>query len=43
MARTVDKSSTFEDWRQNYNNLAEDVGGIGTLRTGDTTLSLIHI
>ena len=35
MARTVDTSSTFENWRQNYNNLATDVGGLGSLTTGD--------
>ena len=35
MARTVDTSSTFENWRQNYNNLAADVGGLGSLTTGD--------
>ena len=35
MARTVDTTSTFEDWRQKYNDLANDVGGL--------SLSLIHI
>ena len=30
MARTVDTTSTFENWRQNYNDLATDVGGLGT-------------
>ena len=34
MARTVDTSSTFEDWRQKYNDLATDVGALGDLRTG---------
>ena len=34
MARTVDTSSTFEDWRQKYNDLATDVGALGNLRTG---------
>ena len=37
MARTVDTSSTFENWRQKYNDLANDVGGLGDLRTGVTT------
>ena len=37
MARTVDTSSTFENWRQNYNNLATDVGALGNLTTGDKT------
>ena len=35
MARTVDTTSTFENWRQNYNDLATDVGGLGSLTTGD--------
>ena len=35
MARTVDTSSTFEQWRQNYNNLATDVGDPAGLRTGE--------
>ena len=33
MARTVDTTSTFEDWRQKYNDLANDVGGLSNLRT----------
>ena len=33
MSRTVDTSSTFEDWRQKYNDLAGDVGGLTNLRT----------
>ena len=33
MARTVDTSSTFENWRQNYNDLANDVGGLANLTT----------
>ena len=37
MARTVDTSSTFENWRQNYNDLANDVGALGNLTTGDKT------
>ena len=37
MARTVDTSSTFENWRQNYNDLATDVGPLGNLTTGDKT------
>ena len=37
MARTVDTSSTFENWRQNYNDLATDVGALGNLTTGDKT------
>ena len=37
MARTVDTSSTFENWRQKYNDLANDVGGLGDLRTGVTS------
>ena len=35
MARTVDTSSTFENWRQNYNDLATDVGGLANLTTAD--------
>ena len=34
MARTVTTSSTFENWRQNYNDLATDVGDPTTLTTG---------
>ena len=37
MARTVDTSSTFENWRQNYNDLATDVGSLGNLTTGNKT------
>ena len=37
MARTVDTSSTFENWRQNYNDLVTDVGALGNLTTGDKT------
>ena len=37
MPRTVDTSSTFENWRQKYNDLVNDVGGLGDLRTGVTT------
>jgi len=37
MARTVDTSSTFENWRQNYNDLATDVGALGNLTTGNKT------
>ena len=37
MARTVDTSSTFENWRQNYNNLATDVGMLNNLTTGNKT------
>ena len=33
MSRTVDTSSTFENWRQNYNDLANDVGGLANLTT----------
>ena len=33
--RVVDTSSTFENWRQKYNDLATDVGSIGNLVTGD--------
>ena len=40
MARTVDTSSTFENWRQNYNDLATDVGALGNLTTGDKTSTL---
>ena len=29
MARTVDTSSTLENFRQEHNNLANDVGAIG--------------
>ena len=35
MARTVDTSSTFENWRQNYNSLASDVGDPLALTTAD--------
>ena len=35
MARTVDTSSTFENWRQNYNDLATDVGDKDALITAD--------
>jgi hypothetical protein len=35
MSRTVDTSSTFEDWRQKYNDLANDVGGLTNLRTAE--------
>jgi hypothetical protein len=35
MARTVDTSSTFENWRQNYNSLAADVGDPLALTTAD--------
>ena len=35
MARTVDTSSTFENWRQNYNDLANDVGDKDALITAD--------
>jgi hypothetical protein len=34
MARTVDTGSTFEQWRQNYNDLATDVGDPTALTTG---------
>ena len=34
MARTVDTGSTFENWRQNYNDLATDVGDPTALTTG---------
>ena len=37
MARTVDTSSTLENWRQNYNNLATDVGDPVALTTVDKT------
>ena len=37
MARTVDVGSTFENWRQNYNNLATDVGDPVALTTVDKT------
>jgi hypothetical protein len=37
MARTVDTSSTLENFRQEHNNLANDIGAIGNLRTGDTS------
>ncbi len=35
MARTVTTSSTFEDWRQSYNDLAVDVGDPTSLTTAD--------
>ena len=35
MARTVDTSSTFEQWRQNYNTLATEVGDPAALTTAD--------
>ena len=34
MARTVDTSSTLEQWRQNYNTLATEVGDPASLNTG---------
>ncbi len=34
MARTVDTGSTFEDWRQKYNDLVTDVGDPTALNTG---------
>jgi len=34
MARTVDTGSTLENWRQNYNDLATDVGDPTALTTG---------
>ena len=37
MARTVDTSSTFEQWRQNYNTLATEVGDPASLTTADKT------
>ena len=37
MARTVDTSSTLENFRVEHNNLANDVGAIGNLTTGDTS------
>ncbi len=37
MARTVDTSSTLENFRQEHNNLANDIGAIGNLTTGDTS------
>ena len=37
MARTVDTSSTFEQWRQNYNTLATEVGDPAALTTVDKT------
>ena len=37
MARTVDTSSTFENWRQTYNDLANDVGSLGSLTTANKT------
>ena len=41
MARTVDTTSTFEDWRQKYNDLANDVGGLSNLRTAEKS-SLVN-
>ena len=35
MARTVDTSSTLEQWRQNYNTLATEVGDPASLNTGE--------
>ena len=35
MARTVDTSSTLEDFRQSYNGLAEEIGGLSDLRTSN--------
>ena len=37
MARTVDTSSTLEQWRQNYNTLATEVGDPAALTTVDKT------
>ena len=44
MARTVTTSSTFENWRQNYNDLATDVGDPTTLTTGtkDSVVNAIN-
>ena len=33
MSRTVDTSSTFENWRQNYYVVANDVGGLANFTT----------
>ena len=42
MARTVDTSSTLEDFRQSYNGLAEEIGGLSDLRTSNkTSMSLM--
>ena len=37
MPRTVDTSSTLENFRVEHNNLATDIGAIGNLTTGDTS------
>ena len=37
MARTVDTSSTLEDFRLSYNGLAEEIGGLNDLRTSNKT------
>ena len=37
MARTVDTSSTLENFRQSYNDLATDVGEASALITADKT------
>ena len=34
MALTVSNSQTLEDLRVSHNDLVDDVGGIGSLRTG---------
>ena len=41
--RVVDTSSTFENWRHKYNDLATDVGSIGNLVTGDKSSVVKYI
>ena len=41
MALTVSNSQTLEDLRVSHNDLVDDVGGIGSLRTSQTN-SLVH-
>ena len=36
MALTVSNSNTLEDLRVSHNDLVDDVGGIGSLRTSQT-------
>ena len=33
MAKNVSNNQTLEEFRQSYNNLVDEVGGLGTLRT----------
>ena len=47
MAKNVSNNQTLEEFRQSYNDLVDEVGGLGSLRTSQkgslVDLSLIHI